>query len=162
MACSGQPTAARRALSSSSAGTGSATPATTKAWPSSSLRSNNSGAVSWQRAWPWHTSASMTTRISAGRGAGTGREDRGHGPIAVHGRHRSIANHAGTLNPVVRHAAQDLFHHDGPLGPADMGADTAVGAQPEAHVPVRETVEDHVVRSVELLGVPVGRRPGDE
>jgi hypothetical protein len=70
---------------------------------------------------------------------------------------RLVPQHA-----IVGQPCQDLLDHAAELGAGQIRAETAVGAQAESRVPVREAVELDLLRVLEGVGIVVGGAPADE
>ena len=58
--------------------------------------------------------------------------------------------------------SQPDLERDPQLHPGQVRADAAVDAEPERGVPVHLAVDDDLVGPLELLGVAVGRREGQQ
>ncbi len=70
--------------------------------------------------------------------------------------------HAVQLNHIVRHAFEHRLDHHLEHHPRERGADASVRPEPERDVAVGCPVEHHLVGSLELPLVVVGREPADE
>src|SRR3954471_23855078 len=145
--------------------------------------------TAWLRPWPRAAPVTKATLPSmrpamgsappvssaAGGGGGDALGDRARGQPALAGGEgrrdalpalvdplARVAPEAGHVDDVVRHPLEDLLEHllGHPLAQVRAGA--AVDPDAEGQVPVRPAVDVDLVGVVELVLVPIGRRPGQQ